>query len=315
MTGNGARLAAALAVLLALGVGARALAAEPRGADADRALERRFDEEVSGRPYLQYVTLEVRASDGALTLLGRAGSELERGLLRLLARNLSGVASVSDEVRLDESLPRWRPGPAEARRTRARNVQRRIRSDPELAVFTTVHTFVDGETLRLRGAVARPWQHELALALAREASRPRGSVGVGAEPGVVDELAVREDASRAAPLPPPDAASQALELELDLALASDPLLRDVPVAASVRDGEVVLVGHAARAIEQDYALEAVRARLLAALRSFASMRPPPLGPFASYLATGALDAGHARAEVEPPRSERFLLSSRVILDE
>jgi osmotically-inducible protein OsmY len=295
------RIAIALALTLAaLGGSARAERRDPA------TVEQQYQDEVSDRSYFQFARIEVRVSGKALTLMGVVGSETDRALAEAFAHAQPGVGWVVCELTVDESLPRWRPSPAEDRHRKARNIMRFLRQDPDLALFSTLRVLEDITTLRLRGNVAEPWQHRRANELAREVAQGMS---------LTDEICVDPGASRIAPGPGPDAQSNSVERELEALLAADPILHDGPrLHVKVRDGYVFLSGRARDIQHHDYVVLTVERRVRGFDPSERPARAP--GPLERRLLTGVADGG-AYETAEIPASAtggRYVVVSNIIVE-
>jgi hyperosmotically inducible periplasmic protein len=70
----------------------------PRGAGADAAVEARVKAALSAEPGLRALTVDVKSTDGVVTLYGTADSPTKSHEAALVAMNVEGVRSVKNEM-------------------------------------------------------------------------------------------------------------------------------------------------------------------------------------------------------------------------
>jgi osmotically-inducible protein OsmY len=261
-------------------------AAEEAALAEGRALERRLRDDLRARPYLERGPIEVRVDGRDVTVTGKVPDALHRSIVELVCENEPGVARVTDELIVDESLGPWRPSIDVRDRIAATSARAALRSDRQLGLYTSLAVRVSGGTATVTGTVARVEHRRAAVKLLCELA--------GVEL-VVDRIEVEPHRASRRSAPPLDMTAAETELAnaIDERVRADDLLRgSVLISSRVTGDQVVLLGEAPDLVHHDALVELARnvVRRLAPRPTVTSLivigRKPTPGPAASPGAGG-----------------------------
>jgi osmotically-inducible protein OsmY len=234
-----------LVLALPLLLGVSAFATE---APSNATLKLRIRRDLTSRRYLDPGWVRIRVERGCARISGRVPDEPIHRLVLLAARNVEGVESVTDAIAVDASLSRFELTPLDRARVGVANLKKVLAGDPDLGDYDKLAVTRTRRGVVVRGDVSSPTDEARISRLLQRLPAL----------GIKDQVVVRRDASRRAPVDPvSDEATLRFAGSVTAAITSELGVAST-VTASVERRALVLRGVVEDVVAHDLAVEVAR---------------------------------------------------------